>query len=98
MLEGFRRLGAALSRFTERWVPDSWVVCMILTVIAATVAIVGAGVGVEETVLAWGSGMWNLLELAMQFTIAMVAAHACVASKPVFTMLDKLAALPNPVM
>ena len=88
-------LGGRLSAFTQRWIPDSWVVCMILTVLAILLAIVGAGAGLNETLLAWGDGMWALLELAMQFTIAMVAAHACVASRPVFKLLDQLARLPN---
>ena len=54
MLDLFRDLGARLSRFTERWVPDSWVICMILTSIALLMAVFGAGVGVEEAVVAWG--------------------------------------------
>ena len=89
-------LGERLSRVTQRWIPDSWVVCMILTVLALLLAVLGAGAGVEEAVLAWGGGMWALLELAMQFTIALVAAHACVSSRPVFALLDRLASLPNP--
>jgi len=81
---------------TERWVPDSWVICMILTSLALTLALAGAGVGLEEAILGWGSGTWNLLTLAMQFTIAMVAAHACVASAPVYRSLDRLASRPDP--
>jgi len=96
ILDGFRDLGEGLSRFTERWVPDSWVICMILTAVALLLAVVGAGVGPLEATEAWGSGLWTLLALAMQFTIAMVAAHACVASRPVFKRLDQFAALPNP--
>ena len=88
-------LGERLSTFTQRWIPDSWVVCMILTVLAILLAIFGAGAGLNETVLAWGDGMWSLLELAMQFTIAMVAAHACVSSRPVFKLLDRLASIPD---
>ena len=42
-LDGFRGAGAALSRLTERWVPDSWVICMLLTVIAFGLALGGAG-------------------------------------------------------
>lgn len=95
-LNVFRDLGAGLSEFTERWVPDSWVICMMLTAIAIVLCIVGAGAGVEETVLAWGKGNWKLLTLAMQFTIAMVAAYAVVASRPVYRMFDWLASLPNP--
>lgn len=96
ILDLFRDLGAALSRFTERWIPDSWVICMILTAVALALAMFGAGVGVEEAVLAWGGGMWSLLEIAMQFTIAMVVAHACVASRPVFQLLNRFARMPNP--
>ena len=96
MLDALRRLGSGLSSFTERWVPDSWVICMMLTSLAIALAILGAGAGVEESLLAWGAGVWNLLELAMQFTIAVVAAHACVASRPVYRLLDRLAGLPDP--
>lgn len=91
-----RDVGASLTNFTERWVPDSWVICMMLTAIAIVLCIFGAGASVEETVLAWGQGNWRLLTLAMQFTISMVAAHAVVASRPVYRMFDWLASLPNP--
>jgi short-chain fatty acids transporter len=69
---------------------------MVLTIVAILLAMVGAGVSLHESVLAWGGGMWSLLELGMQFSIAMIAAHACVSSRPVFRLLDRLAGLPNP--
>ena len=96
LTDHFRDLGAGLSRFTERWAPDSWVICMMLTACALALAVLGAGVGIEDAVLAWGGGMWNLLELAMQFTIIMVASHACVSSRPVYRLMDRLARTPNP--
>ncbi|HSJ98323.1 MAG TPA: TIGR00366 family protein, partial [Myxococcota bacterium] len=95
-LDPLRDFGAGLARLTERWVPDAWVLCMMLTAIALALAVGGAGVGVEEAVLGWGQGVWSLLALAMQFTIALVAAHACVASRPVFRLFDRLARLPDP--
>ena len=96
MLELFRRVGAGLSTFTERWVPDAWVFCMMLTAIAIVLCVFGVGATVEETVLAWGKGVWVLLSLTMQFTIAMVAAYACVASRPTYRFFTWLASLPNP--
>jgi len=96
LLEPARRAGAALSRFTERWIPDSWVICMILTVLAFALAVLGARIGLQEAVLAWGRGMWSLHTLAMQFSIALVAAYACAASPPVYRALDRLASLPDP--
>lgn len=96
MLDQFRRLGAGLSDLTERWVPDAWVICMMLTAIAMLGCLFGADAGVEETVLAWGSGVWKVLGLAMQFTIAIVAAHACSTAPAVHRLFSWLAALPNP--
>ena len=96
MIEQFRRFGAGLSDVTERWVPDAWVISMMLTAVAILLCIFGAGATVEETVLAWGDGVWSLLGLAMQFTIAMVAAHACAASPPIYRFFNWLASLPNP--
>jgi short-chain fatty acids transporter len=69
---------------------------MMLTAVAILLCIFGAGATVEETVLAWGDGVWSLLGLAMQFTIAMVAAHACAASPPIYRFFNWLASLPNP--
>ncbi len=89
-------LGDRLCRFTQRWIPDSWVVCMLLTVAAIFLAMFGAGASLNESVLAWGDGMWALLELGMQFSIAMIAAHACVSSRPVYRFLDWLASRPDP--
>jgi short-chain fatty acids transporter len=96
VLDAVRAAGDALTRFTERWVPDSWIVCMALTLAAFALSWTGAGVGLEASVLAWGEGVWTLLTLAMQFTIALVAAHACVASPLLFRALDRLARLPDP--
>jgi short-chain fatty acids transporter len=95
-LDRLRALGAGLTRISERWVPDAWVICMALTAGALALSIFGAGASVEQAVLAWGDGLWSLLTLAMQFTIAMVAAHACVVSRPVYRALDRLAGLPDP--
>ncbi len=96
VVDGLRAAGSVLSDVTERWVPDSWVICMMLTAVAIVLCILGAGATPEQVVLAWGQGVWKLLALSMQFTVAMVAAYACVASRPVYRFFDALAGLPNP--
>lgn len=96
VLDRLREGGAALSRVTERWVPDAWVILMSLTVVALLLAVTGGGATVPEAGRAWGAGVWTLLELAMQFSIILVAAHACASSPPMYRLLDRLAGLPNP--
>ena len=56
----------------------------------------GAGVRLQAAAIAWGGGMWTLLELSMQLALALVAAHACVSSRPIFRSLEKLSGVPNP--
>ena len=52
--------------------------------------------GLASGTLAWGGSMWTLLELSMQLSLALIAAHACVSSPPIFRSLEKLSGLPNP--
>lgn len=91
-----RRLGDALSRVSERYVPDAWIICLLLTLGAFALAWAGPGTYPLRSALAWGEGVWSLLALAMQFSIALVAAHACATAPPVYRMLDRLAGLPDP--
>lgn len=94
--ERIRGMGAAVSGVTERWVPDAWVICMMLTAVALVLAVLGADATPAEAALAWGQGTWKLLTLGMQFAIAMVAAYACVVSRPAWRLFNWLAGLPNP--
>ncbi|WP_372720178.1 short-chain fatty acid transporter [Immundisolibacter sp.] len=91
-----QRLGAGLSRLSERYVPDAWIICLILTLIVFGLAWAGPGADPLTSARAWGNGVWTLLTLAMQFTLALVAAHACATATPVYRALDWLARLPNP--
>jgi short-chain fatty acids transporter len=69
---------------------------MMITVAVLVLAVAGAGVSLQAAVLAWGGSMWTLLELSMQLSLALIAAHACVSSPPIFRSLEKLSAIPNP--
>ena len=100
-------LGSRLTAFTTRWVPDAWVIAVLLTlfVYALAVFVAGAPPLVSDTPLpacaeaktcgafdAWSGGLWRLLKLASQFALALVAAQACATSRPLFVLMDKLAA------
>lgn len=90
------RIGLAFSSWTERWIPDSWIVCMGLTAVAFGLAWTGGGASIGDSLVAWGDGTWVLLELAMQFTLATIAAHACVSSPVVYGLFDRFARIPDP--
>jgi short-chain fatty acids transporter len=96
LLETFSRAGNAVSNVAERYIPDAWVVCMVLTAITLVLAVFGAGAAPLHAVTAWGNGLWGLLPITMQFSISVFAAYACAMSRPGFRLLDQLARLPNP--
>jgi len=90
------RLGLALTRWTERWVPDSWVIAVVLTLVVALLAMTVGGASAAVALDAWGRGLWALLGLAMQFTLMMVVSYACAVSPPMKRFLGWLASQPNP--
>lgn len=90
------QLGLALTRFTERWVPDSWVIAVLLTLIVAVLAMAVGGASAVETLNAWGNGLWALLALSMQFTLMMVVSYACAVSPPLKRLFVWLASRPDP--
>jgi short-chain fatty acids transporter len=90
------RLGLALTRWTERWVPDSWIIAVILTLVVAFLAMTVSGASPATALNAWGNGLWVLLTLAMQFTLMMVVAYACAVSPPIKRVFIRLASYPDP--
>lgn len=90
------RLGLALTRWTERWVPDSWVIAVVLTLVVALLAMTAGGASPAVALHAWGSGLWTLLTLAMQFTLMMVVAYACAVSPPLKQVFVWLASRSDP--
>ncbi len=90
------RLGLSLTRWTERWVPDSWVIAVLLTVVVAVLAMTVGGASASATLNAWGNGLWALLALTMQFTLMMVVSYACAVSPPLKRAFVWLASRPNP--
>ena len=111
MQQRLARLGARLTDFTIRWVPDAWVVAVLLTALvwALAVLVADAPLLVGEVGLpacgkdkscgafdAWSGGIWRLLKLTSQFALALVAAQAVATARPVHALMSKLAAMPDP--
>lgn len=99
------RLGLGLSRFFHLTAPDPFVLAVLLTVVAAVLALLwGDFPGMTETqtrqmVLldAWrtDSGMWRFLGFSMQMCLILVTGHALASSKPAEAVIGKLARLPR---
>lgn len=85
-----------------RWMPDSFVICLALTLIVGALAIVLTGTPIwssdSETVTlvsSWTGSIWNLLEFTMQMTVLLATGNAVATSPPAKRMLTKVARLPK---
>lgn len=67
----FKRITMASVRMVERWLPDPFVLVMILTLITFV-----AGMLIGNSPMAmidhWGTGFWNLLTFSMQMVLILV--------------------------
>lgn len=89
-------LGVRFTGWTERWVPDAWVVALILTIPVFFAAIAWGDADPFEATEAWGEGIWSLLELMAQFSFAIIVAYAVATAPIVARALDRLASIPDP--
>src|SRR5688572_6612965 len=103
------RLGLAISRLVGRFLPDPFVIAVLLTLLTAGLALVFGGfpakgpapvpLGTRVAALldAWrsGDGLWKFLAFSMQMCLILVTGHALAESRPVRRVLEWLASLPR---
>lgn len=71
-----RILIAPLERFFLRWVPDAFVVAILLSLLTFGLAVTVTGYGVTDTISSWGDGFWNLLTFTNQITLTLLLGFA----------------------
>jgi short-chain fatty acids transporter len=95
--------GDALTRWTERWIPDALVIVIILSCVTYVLALiwgfkpeVGLGTRAYKSIQAWGQGFWVLLEFAMQMCLIMMTGYILACSPPVRRLMNGIAGWSNP--
>lgn len=95
--------GDALTRWTERWIPDALVIVIILSLVTYVLALiwgfkpeVGLGSRAYESILAWGKGFWELLTFAMQMCLIMMTGYILACSPAVRRLMDGISGWSNP--
>lgn len=85
-----------------RWMPDSFVICLALTIIVGALAFFLTGTSfwssdAEEVTLvsAWTGSFWNLLEFTMQMTVLLATGNAVATSPPAKRLLTWVARIPK---
>lgn len=90
-----QKMATALTRWSTRWVPDAWIIAVLLSVIAYVLALIFTQSTPYQLVQYWGRGFWVLLGFAMQMSLIIVTGYILAVSPPVARILDKLAGMPK---
>ncbi|MCR4658995.1 MAG: short-chain fatty acid transporter [Bacteroidales bacterium] len=82
-------------KLVQRWLPEPFVFAIILTLIAAVLAMPICHQTPVEVVSHWGSGMWGLLAFSMQMALVLVSGSALASAPAVKRVVSALASVPK---
>ena len=82
-------------RLVQRWLPEPFIFAILLTFVAALVAMPLCHQTPLEVVEHWGDGVWNLLEFAMQMALVLVCGSTLAAAPVIKRAIDAMARLPK---
>lgn len=82
-------------RLVQRWLPEPFIFAILLTFVAAVIAMPVCHQTPLEVVEHWGGGVWNLLAFAMQMALVLVCGSALAAAPAVKRGISALARVPK---
>lgn len=88
-------LAAALTLWSTRWVPDAWVIAVILTIVTYALGLFFTKSTLFQLVQFWGNGFWLLLSFAMQMCLIIMTGYIFATTPFMSRLLDRLARIPN---
>ncbi|MDF2696664.1 MAG: Short chain fatty acid transporter, partial [Labilithrix sp.] len=99
----FTRAGGAAERFVRRWMPDPFVLVLLLTLVALVLGyfkVAGLalrGSAASNLIMAWTGGFGNaeILKFGLQIILIVVTGEAIAASPPARRLLARLTNIPK---
>lgn len=91
----FKKFTNGCVKLVQRFLPDAFVFCIILTIVVFIAAMPVTGMGPIQVITAWGSGVWNLLLFSMQMALVLVLGSALANAPAVKNIIIKLAGIPK---
>lgn len=90
-----RKLGNFFSTIVQRYLPDAFIFCLLLTFVAMLGGLVLGGKTALEICGYWGNGFWGMLTFSAQSSMALMTGYA-LSSAPLFrSALSKVASIPK---
>ena len=91
----FKKFTNGCVKLVQRFLPDAFVFCIILTIVVFIAAMPVAGMNPIEVANAWGSGVWGLLAFSMQMALVLVLGSALANAPAIKKLIVKLAGIPK---
>ena len=91
----FQKIINGSVRLVQRWLPEPFIFAIVLTLVAALVAMPVCRQTPLEVLDHWGGGVWGLLAFAMQMALVLVCGSALAAAPSVKKGISALASLPK---
>lgn len=91
----FQRLISSCVKLVQRYLPEPFVFAILLTFIAAFIAMPLCHQTPVEVVEHWGNGVWSLLAFSMQMALVLVCGSTLAAAPVVKKGISALASLPK---
>ena len=91
----FKKFTNGCVKLVNRFLPDAFVFCILLTIVVFIIAMPVTGMGPIKVAAAWGDGVWNLLSFSMQMALVLVLGSALASAPPVKKLIVRLAGVPK---
>jgi short-chain fatty acids transporter len=88
-----KKIARSSDSVVERYLPDPFILVLILTLIVFVAGILVQGQGPLAMIRHWGGGFWGLLEFSMQMVLVLVTGWVLASSPPVRRILAAIAAM-----
>ena len=82
-------------KLVQRWLPEPFIFAIVLTLVAACLAMPICHQTPVEVIEHWGGGIWNLLAFAMQMALVLVCGSTLAAAPAVKKGISALAGIPK---
>jgi short-chain fatty acids transporter len=79
----------------ERWMPDPFLFCILLTAATYLLALGLTPAGPMSLAGQWFNGLWTILPFAMQMILILLTGYALASSRPVRRVLERIASIPQ---
>lgn len=89
----FSSLSVSLGDFSQKYIPSSFAIALILTLLAFGLGLALTPSNFFTLIQNWGSGFWELLSFGMQMCLMILTGYIVAVSPVVSSILDKLAGL-----